>query len=148
MKVNFSKPHYDWIDFTLEDNEEYIFFIFSSVWYDTLEDLASALIVLQKSFEVSYNVIFFCEPEEFHFEFSKSQDVFNLKITEVIANGEIKKKVIFKKNGDYNSICVPFWRGLRKLSSYFDCRQWSKGFPTKSMDILTKLIKSEKRPTT
>jgi hypothetical protein len=135
--------HGSWYQLQGFDNYTYVIGIaFSDFWFDSIRELISALINLYSRPEGSYEVHFFCEPEEIIISFEKKADLIYLEVIIDPFNQFKNKEINYSKIGNIDQICKPFWRALRtchldKNSDFY--KKYSQ-----NLDLLTDLVKKNR----
>jgi hypothetical protein len=146
LHVEFGKPLHGWIKVCLRSGGSVLEIDASDVPGDSIADLAAALSFLLKGGS-EVTVEFNEEPCESEFRFS--QKPFELTLT-VIQFPDSRRSItsgtgVFEVTGTPLQICVPFWRGLRRLESEISTADyelgWGRPFPVEKMNEIASLIK-------
>ncbi|WP_133296159.1 hypothetical protein [Zooshikella ganghwensis] len=139
-----------WVDFRIIDNHKEIFHdSFSYTPYDSFLELINALHDIKTcSGFVEKKVTFNTEPLEYDFCFTKSEGVVSLEIKDYKDYRRAgNTEAMFAVKGSYDEICIPFWRGLRKLKGKNSQeeldRAWHRAFPLLELEKLTSKLKSK-----
>ncbi|GAB1256709.1 hypothetical protein NBRC116494_12110 [Aurantivibrio plasticivorans] len=157
MKVKFENIRHGWVDFTISDGEENIVSdSFSYTPYDSFDDLISAIDSFRKEYQSNEEriVILHVEPYEYELIFNGTNENVNLTITGYpdYKRGENRGQEIYEISGNFEEICVPFWRGLRSLQGLHSAKEldelWHRGFPSSALDILSSKIQNHERKKT
>ncbi len=150
LKVSFDEPEHGWIGLKImyghvlyEDAVSYIF--------RSLTQLVDALDML-RDHDVQHcqkKVVWSLEPQELEMIFTKTKKTISLEVavSRDHKRREGLKTTIVEIEGDYEHVCIPFWRALRSLQGRFSeeefTARWHTPFPYQELDVLTKKIKSQ-----
>ena len=139
-----------WVDFRVfNDGKLIIHDCFSYTPYDSFRELIDAAHLLRTSkATIDRKVIFNTEPVEYEFVFSKAEDIVTLSVSVYKDDRRTEShEEAFSLKGSYDEICMPFWRGLRRLQSEFEPEEldeaWHRPFPSEDLDKLTNILKGK-----
>ncbi|ABC29892.1 hypothetical protein HCH_03128 [Hahella chejuensis KCTC 2396] len=148
MKVYFENIEHGWVDFRLEANgKNQIHEGFSYTPYDSFLELVDALFDMKsQQWPVQKKATFNTEPYEYEFHFKKENEKVHLNIVGYPDHRRMdKSETIYAAEGTYEEICLPFWRGLRRLQGMHSAeeldKRWQRSFPSSEIDALTRLLK-------
>jgi len=150
MKIDFTNLKFGWINLKIEHNFVLIIDSEFSYIYNALTDLLDSLFQLITISTVETEVIFFGEPFAYKLFFSKRKNIIQFKIYFIESYSENKKsgELIYEKIDNFKEICIPFWRGLRKIQSKYNQEEfnklWQRDFSYEKLDNLSKIIKTVK----
>ncbi len=150
FRIEFGYPKHQWIDVTLStDDVRVISSVASTCPYDSIDNLVCAIMGLLKGLSPSYGYLSE-EPAEKEFLFTADGEMVTLTVTQYYRHGRTKSEKceeLFQINGTMLEICMPFWRGLRRLQSTVPSEEYIKewaAFPTAKLDEMTQLIQDLK----
>jgi len=150
MKIDFKNLKFGWINLKIEHNFALIIDSEFSYIYNGLEDLLDSLYQLSIASSIETEVIFLGEPFAYKLFFSKRKDIIQFKIYFIksyLGNNK-SGELIYEKIGNFKEICIPFWRGLRKIQSKYTQEEfnklWQTEFSYEKLDNLSKIIKTVK----
>ena len=139
VKVRFEEPLYRWMRVAVEcGGTEFV--IDASGMYPSFSDLLSALRNALLTPSGSWEVVWFEEPRETVFRFSKeASGMIHLSVEQ--------DEMRLCADGSYREICLPFWRALRGLQGRYSREEWRERWhwraPHDDIDKLTDLLRQE-----
>jgi len=142
-KINFNLgvPISGWIPVCFKSGDFVLEFTSSKVPENPTEKLCEALILIVSG--VESEICWTEEPVCYYFKFNLVDDVYSFKINETDRRGHNQSE-IFLKNGQFEDIIMPIYRGLKKWTTIeYQTSAWKKINPAK-LNKLTELIKKRK----
>jgi hypothetical protein len=141
LKIEFGKPHYNWLPVSLTAGDFILKFKASGVLDDPIAELVRCLLFVTQGIEAS--MTWWLEPQEYGFQFSvMPRGDIQLCISERPESGFSKQ--MFSLNTSFEAVVLPFWRALRKLNpNDFTDVNWFP-LPLEKLAKLTELIKARK----
>jgi hypothetical protein len=128
----------------LDDEKQIFSFIASSIPYDSISELADALISILTHKNIETYVHWNTEPVEYDFCFSGNFKNLSFRVLEYPDRTRKlnSEKLVFSRDGSSREIALPFWRALRQMKS-LEKEPHGSNFNISSviMNQLTKIIK-------
>ena len=142
LKAGFSDPEHGWIVLTLDAGAENVRIDASDI-YPSLSELVTALRLL-RVLPIQQTVTWLCEPTEYDLVFVRDGESISLRVLRFPASQRSvfgKEDVRLAVSGNYDEVCLPFWRALRSLQGRFPQTEpgerWTSSFPWQELDALT-----------
>jgi hypothetical protein len=148
FSVRFEMPRNGWMGIELNrQNEQFkmaaSYLLYPHAPYQLIRCLSSVLGNKQDA-----GMIWYLEPDEYHFEFTRENNLTRFEVNEPYAS-DTKVKTHFAIEVPSFEMVLVFWRGLRCLQSQIldDEFQvgWKSPFPDKELDELTEQIREINR---
>ncbi|MEO1450279.1 MAG: hypothetical protein AAFV07_12175 [Bacteroidota bacterium] len=141
--LSLGEPEAGWLPTTFRHQDFELEFNASNVPTDPIEQLSSTLIQLSRGSNYSDRVVWHLEPFCYYFQLQKSGETYRLLISES-ATYEGSDTLIKEIEGDFDSLILPLYRGLKKFwSQGTTLPGWAAPDATR-IQILTDLIKGKK----
>ena len=142
LKVIFDDPSAGWIWIHIHSTMDTVS-IDASYIYNSILGLAEALYKLT-AVEGQQTVTWQCEPAEYDMRFVRTDATIQLDVLffpDAQRSVFQQPKVKLSVKGNYDEVCLPFWRALRELQGRFPASEfrerWQEAFPTLQMERLT-----------
>ncbi|HEU4386235.1 MAG TPA: hypothetical protein VFV34_00460 [Blastocatellia bacterium] len=145
LKIELDQPESGWLRVELAFGDQKYSFFPSHVPYDSVTELANALLKILDGYDKAL-VHWNDEPveHEFVFEPEGNQIDFRAYIINERTFGKEREQV-FRFSGNTNDVVWPFWKALRDLESRQSKeeyeKQWREPFPEREMLELTNRVK-------
>jgi hypothetical protein len=145
LRINLNRPTNGWLEVELMCGDQLYGFVPSHVPYDSVGELANALLGTLDGYEKTI-VHWNDEPVEHEFVFALSNNRLDFRVNKI--NETIQGKVmeqVFSFCGSIYDVTWPFWKALREMESRLSKeeyeRQWREPFPSREMAELGNRIR-------
>ncbi|UWX53726.1 hypothetical protein NYZ99_11260 [Maribacter litopenaei] len=141
LELTFGMPNSGWLPTKLKTSDIALTFNASNIPENPIDQLCESLILALNGIETEMN--WDLEPESYIFGLKPSGKEIDFNI---LKSGGLTKKrtLIYKLNGDFQSVILPMYRSLKKFNSLeYKKTDWTKIDQTK-LDKLTKLVADRK----
>jgi hypothetical protein len=145
LKIALDDVNAGWAQLSMSDGEQNVSITVSFI-YDGFTMLTNVLYGLPFE-QGEKTVTWLGEPEEYDMRFVRSGETMDLEVREFPNHlrGFSQGILLFSFTGNYNQVCIPFWRALRSLQGRFSEQEleerWKRPFPHRELNNLTAAIK-------
>lgn len=142
IEVEFGIPEHGWLPTVLKFQDYKLEIEISDVPRNPMTQLCDSLIQLVKGINNPEVIPWHLEPYCYHLQFKKVDTNFELAILES-ENNNGPTKLTFEIKGEFETVIMPFYRGLKKFNSKsYKTPHWDE-FDGNRINELTKLIKEK-----
>jgi hypothetical protein len=148
LTVDFGEPEDGWLTVTINQNDKELRFFPSHVPYDSVTELAQALLKIFDGYEEAI-ARWNDEPVGYEFRFNRDggRAKFIVYALTTSVAGSVREEVFASHGSDYE-VLRPFWKALRDLESRQGLeeyrKQWREPFPKREVEELTERVKALK----
>ena len=145
FRVTLAPPQHGWLEVSLRSDEQELVIPASYTPYDSLTELAGALVAL---LEWQSNGIarFNCEPDGYDLRFARGASDDRTLVHAVHFPFDRRRPasqtIVLSYEGSTMQVGRCFWRAFRRLKMTFDRTHWSYDFPSKLVARLGALTRS------
>lgn len=138
FRIGFSPPAHGWIQLALHSDEQSLSVLISYTPFDSLEELARALLVFLETGRRTVARIN-SEPDTFSVVFESGARARSLRL-------EVRStQRVFIHEGDVAHVARAVWRSFRKLETQFVPEEWLHAFPKKLVEQLALRLDSDRQ---